>query len=220
VRGLMASVYLYAVSYDLGFAPNPFGGICSLACCKPAIRSGAKEGDWIVGLTGTKLRPALRCIFAMQVTRSVTFDEYWASTEFETRKSRRNGSAKKQVGDNIYHRDELDAPWVQEDSVHSLEDGSQCPLNTAHDTRVNRVLLSERFVYFGASAPAVPAHILASMNYAKNPRDMRNYALSEAKWLLDWLEPQVIAHRNIPLDDPINFDVASKRFSATRQRMV
>ena len=104
--------------------------------------------------------------------------------------------------------------------MHSLEDGSQCPLNTAHDTRVNRVLLSERFVYFGASAPAVPAHILASMNYAKNPRDMRNYALSEAKWLLDWLEPQVIAHRNIPLDDPINFDVASKRFSATRQRMV
>jgi hypothetical protein len=216
----MTSVYMYAVSYDLGFAPNPFGGICSLACCKPAIRSGAKDGDWIVGLTGTKLRPALRCIFAMQVTRSVTFDEYWASTEFETRKSRRNGSAKKQVGDNIYHRDELEAPWVQEDSVHSLEDGSQCPLNTAHDTRVNRVLLSERFVYFGAAAPAIPAHILVDLNYVKNPRDMRKYALAEAKSLIDWLEPQVVAHRNIPLDDPINFDASSKRFSATRQRMV
>jgi len=216
----MTSVYMYAVSYDLGFAPNPFGGVCSLACCKPAIRSGAKDGDWIVGLTGTKLRPALRCVFAMQVTRTVTFDEYWTDSEFETRKSRRNGSAKKQVGDNIYHRDEPAAPWVQEDSVHSLEDGSPCPLNTAHDTRVNRVLLSERFIYFGAAAPGVPPQILADLKYARNPRDMRKYALAETKGLIDWLEPQVVTHRNIPLDDPINFNASSKRFSATRQRMI
>jgi hypothetical protein len=211
---------MYAVSYDLGFAPNPFGGVCSLACCKPAIRSGAKDGDWIVGLTGTKLHPALRCVFAMQVTRSVTFDRYWADAEFETRKSRRNGSAKKQVGDNIYHRDTPASAWVQEDSVHSLQDGSQCLLNTAHDTRVNRVLLSEHFIYFGAAAPAVPAHILATLNYTRNPRDMRKYSLAEAKTLIEWLEPKVAAHRNIPLDDPINFDASSKRFSATRQRMV
>jgi len=217
---LMTSVYMYAVSYDLGFAPNPFGSVCSLACCKPAIRSGAKDGDWIVGLTSTKLRPSLRCVFGMQVTRSVSFDEYWAETEFETRKSRRNGSAKKQVGDNIYHRDAPGAPWVQEDSVHSLEDGSQCPLNTAHDTRVNRVLLSERFIYFGAAAPAVPAHILADLNYTKNPRDMRKYNLAKAKGLIDWLEPQVVGNRNILLDDPINFAASSKRFSATHKRMV
>lgn len=216
----MNSVYMYAVSYDLGFAPNPFGGVCSLACCKPAIRSGAKRGDWIVGLTGTKLRPALRCVFAMQVTRTVTFDEYWTGMEFETRKSKRNGSAKKQVGDNIYHRDDAAAPWVQEDSVHSLEDGSQCPLNTAHDTRVNRVLLSEWFIYFGASAPEVPPQILTDLKYAKNPRDMRKYALSEAKSLIDWLEPQVVIGSNIPLNDPINFDASSKRYSATRQRMI
>jgi hypothetical protein len=220
MRGLMSSVYLYAVSYDLGFAPNPFGGLCSLACCKPAIRAGAQHADWIVGLTGTKLPPALRCVFAMQVTRSMTFEDYWADAEFETRKSRRNGSAKKQVGDNIYHRDTPRDPWVQEDSVHSLEDGSQCPLNTAHDTRINRVLLSDRFVYFGAAAPPVPAAILSELNYARNPRDIRKYDMADAKSLIDWLEPQIVAHSNVPVDDPINFDASSKRFSATRQRMV
>ncbi|SJM63415.1 hypothetical protein FM111_09590 [Brevundimonas diminuta 3F5N] len=49
---------------------------------------------------------------------------------------------------------------------------------------------------------------------------MRKYALAEAESLIDWLKPQVDAHDNIPLDDPINFDSSSKRFSATRQRMV
>jgi hypothetical protein len=82
------------------------------------------------------------------------------------------------------------------------------------------VLLSERFIYFGTAAPAVPPPILADLRYAKNPRDMRKYALADAKGLIEWLEPLVVTHRNIPLDDPINFDASSKRFSATRQRMV
>lgn len=64
----MASVYVCALSYDLGFAPNPFGGLCSLACCKPQIRARAGLGDWIIGLTSTKLPPVMRCVFGMVVT--------------------------------------------------------------------------------------------------------------------------------------------------------
>lgn len=216
----MASVYLYAISYDLGFAPNPFGGVCSLACCKPNIRAGAKLGDWVVGLTGTALRPAGRCVFAMVVTAAVTFDQYWSAPEFLSRRPQRNGSLKKRVGDNIYHRGSPTEPWVQENSVHSLEDGTQCDLNTAHDTRVNRLLLSEHFVYFGAAAPVVPPAIFESFSYRKNSRDFRKYDASEVQSLLAWLEPQIERRPNTILGDPINFDAASKRFSATRQRMV
>jgi hypothetical protein len=216
----MASVYVYAVSYDLGFAPNPFGGLCSLACCKPQIRARAGLGDWIIGLTSTKLPPVMRCVFGMVVTGDTTFDDYWAHPDFATRRPKRNGSQKKQVGDNIYHRDAPGAHWTQEDSVHSLDDGSQCALNTAHDTRINRVLLSKRFVYFGAAAPPVPPAVIHSLGYDKNPRDYRRFDAAEAGALIGWLEPQLTAQPNTVLADPIDFASTSKRFSATLQKLV
>lgn len=215
----MTGVYLYAISHDLGFAPNPFGGVCTLACCKPNIRQRAKHGDWIVGLTGTKLAPAMRCVFAMVVTGDMTFDAYWDHPEFGSRRPKRNGTDKKLVGDNIYHRKTTDEPWVQENSVHSLADGSQCPLNTAHDTRVNRVLLSTRFIYFGLVAPSLPGEVREALNYKKNARDYRRFDADKAAPILAWLEPQVEAHSSAVLADPINFDVSFKRYSATLQRV-
>ncbi|MBU0555687.1 MAG: hypothetical protein KKD64_11405 [Alphaproteobacteria bacterium] len=215
----MASVYVYAISHDLGFAPNPFGGFCTLACCKPNIRARAKHGDWIVGLTGTKLRPAMRCIYAMVVTGDMTFDEYWNNPEFAARRPKRNGTAKKLVGDNIYHRTDINADWVQENSVHSLEDGSQCPINTKHDTRINRILVSNRFIYFGASAQSLPDQIRAELTYERNVRDYRRYATDETPRLIGWLIPQMAAHPNAVLGDPINFDASGRRYSAKLKRM-
>ena len=215
----MVSVYLYAISHDLGFAPNPFGGICSLACCKPNIRERAKHGDWVVGLTGTRLPPAMRCVFAMVVTADMTFDEYWGHPDYATRRPKRNGTVKKLVGDNIYHRQKHDEPWVQEDSVHSLQDGSQCPLNTAHDTRVNRILLSDRYIYFGASAPELPENVREALDYRRNVRDYRRFDFGEAATLLAWLKPKISAQRNAILSDPINFDASSRRYSAKLKRM-
>ena len=215
----MASVYLYAISHDLGFAPNPFGGVCTLACCKPNIRDRANHGDWIIGLTGTKLAPAMRCVFAMVVTGDVTFEAYWDHPEFGSRRPKRNGSDKKLVGDNIYHRNAAQEAWIQEDSVHSLPDGTQCPLNTAHDTRVNRVLLSRRFIYFGAVAPSLPNKVRDAMDYKRNPRDYCRFDIADAESVLAWLEPQMEAHSNAVLADPINFDDSFKRYSATLQRV-
>jgi hypothetical protein len=216
----MGSVYIYAVNYDLGFAPNPFGGLCSLACCKPKIRQQARNGDWIIGLTGTKLKPVKRCVFGMIVTSDTTFDRYWANPDFATRRPRRNGSPKKQVGDNIYHRDTPDGPWLQENSVHSLADGSQCLLNTAHDTRINRVLLSDQFIYFGKCAPTIPPAVFHALGYTKNPRDYRRFNKEDARALIDWLKPQMTAQLNTVIADPLDFASTSKRFSSSLQRLV
>lgn len=215
----MPSVYLYAISHDLGFAPNPFGGLCTLACCKPNIRERAKHGDWIIGLTGTKLAPAMRCVFAMVVTGDMTFEAYWDHPEFAFRRPKRNGSDKKLVGDNIYHRNAAQETWMQEDSVHSLSHGAQCPLNTAHDTRVNRVLLSRRFVYFGAAAPRLPDAVRDAMSYQKNSRDYRRFDIADAGPILTWLASQMEARSNAVLADPINLDVAFKRYSAALLRV-
>lgn len=217
---LTASLYAYAVTHDLGFAPNPFGGLLSLANCKPNIRARAKNGDWIVGFTGVKLRPALRCVYAMTVTDERTFDSYWSDPTFLSRRPQRSGTAKSLVGDNIYHRLSPCDPWMQEDSVHSLTNGTQCQLNTAHDTRINRVLLSNDFVYFGSAAPLLPVAVRAATGYYRNPRDYRRFDLADAKPLINWLAPQKAAFPNQIVADPINFTSSAMRYSQTLQRLV
>lgn len=212
-------VFLYAISHDLGFAPNPFNGVCTLACCKPRIRRAARTGDWIVGMGGTQIKAVGRCIYAMCVNRTMTFDEYWNDPEFQTKRPKRNGSPKKQVGDNVYHRGEGGA-WVQEDSVHSLEDGCQCLANTSHDTQTDRILISDRFVYFGSSAPVVPLDALVEIGYAKNPRDFCKRRQTDAEQLVRWLTERVRMHPNLVLGDPIDFASTTKRYSALHKRLV
>ena len=46
-------LYSYVVRYDIGFAPNPFHGWCTLATCKQDIRIKARVDDWTVG-TGSR----------------------------------------------------------------------------------------------------------------------------------------------------------------------
>lgn len=211
---------MYAVSYDLGFAPNPFGGVCSLACCKPNIRERAGVGDWIIGLTGTKLPPAMRVIFAMAVTGDTTFDEYWADPDFWSRRPKRNGSPKKQVGDNIYHRDTEDSTWLQEDSVHSLVDGTQSAANTGHDTRINRVLLSTQFVYLGSLAEPMPPHVVNELSYTRNARDYYRYDAADTPALLRWLSGKIAATPRAVLGDPIDFALSQRRYDPDRQKMI
>lgn len=209
-------LYMYVVRWDLGFAPNPFGGVCSLACCKPEIRRLAQPGDWVVGMGGGELKATGRCVFAMRVSEAITFDEYWIEPRFRLKRPARNGSMKKLVGDNIYHHDD-DGKWVQDDSVHSGVDGVINAGNLSHDTRVNRILLSDHFIYFGASAPAVPSVILQEMGY-KNPRNRRTFSLAQGSGLIEWIESTAKGRLNAVIDDPFDFADGFKRFNKEKQK--
>jgi len=77
---------MYVVDRDFGFAPNPFHGVCTLATCKPPIRKGAGVGDWVIGMGGSRLDATGRCIYALEVTKSVTFNEYWTRREFRDKR--------------------------------------------------------------------------------------------------------------------------------------
>lgn len=148
-------LYSYIVARDYGFAPNPFYGFCTLATCKPDIRGKAAVGDWIVG-TGAvkKYKYSGRLIFAMQVSEVMNFHDYWNDQRFVCKRPLLNGSLKQLYGDNIYHKSE--GEWIQEDSHHSLDLGATNTVNLRQDTQKNRVLIGSPFVYFGASAPAIP----------------------------------------------------------------
>jgi len=154
----MTRIHSYVVRYDSGFAPNPFYSYCTLATCKPKIRQAARIGDWVIGSGSNdrKVRLGGHLVYAMRVTEEMTFDEYYLDPRFEIKKPFRNGSRKQSCGDNIYFRAAVGGDWQQRDSFHSRLDGSLNPDHVVRDTGVNRVLISEDFVYFGGQGPAFP----------------------------------------------------------------
>jgi hypothetical protein len=136
-------LFSYIVESDNGFSPNPFGGVCTLACSKPKIRYYARIGDWIIGTTIGPKKDSL--VFAMQISRALTFDLYWKYPEYQSKKPNKDNV----TGDNIYkngeHVDLIQIPNLFHSEKHFKS-----------DTSVNRVLISKTFYYFGKDAPAIP----------------------------------------------------------------
>lgn len=167
---------------------------------------------------GSRLRANGRCVFAMLVGSAVPFQEYWEDPAYRDKRPVRNGSRKMLVGDNIYHRNARTGDWQQEDSHHSNPDGSINRHNLVHDTRVDRVLISERYIYFGSEAPIVPPTLLRQMNY-RNPRDYRVFDRSMSAPLIDWIMLTYPTSMNCVLGDPFDFDHSAKRYSAQDDRL-
>ncbi len=147
-------LFSYVVARDYGFAPNPFFGVCTLATCKPKIRSAASIGDWIVGTGSASQQRQGYLVYVMQVTEVMSFDEYWNDERFRQKRPNLRGSKKQAFGDNIYCRDDV-GRWNQQDSHHSLKDGSPNEENIKHDTKTNRILLSMDYAYWGSSGPEI-----------------------------------------------------------------
>jgi hypothetical protein len=214
----MPSVFIYVVDRDFGFAPNPFHGYCTLATCKPGIRKSAQIGDWVIGMGGTRLNATGQCVFVMEIAAKISFDEYWTNPIYNEKKPVRNGSRKMMVGDNIYHRGEAQK-WRQADSHHSNPDGTANLYNLNRDTKVDCVLLSHRFLYFGKVAPRVPQAILDKIGY-KNPRSYRRFDYKSAQPLLDWLRINFAKSVNQLLADPFDFAESGRRYSGQGSKLV
>lgn len=215
----MASIFLYVVDRDFGFAPNPFHGYCSLATCKPKIRNSAVVGDWIFGLGGKRLGATGKCIFAMKVTNIITFNEYWNNPLYNDKKPVRNGSKKMVLGDNIYHYDDTSNSWFQAFSHHSNIDGSLNEYNLKRDTTSKNVLLSTHFYYFGKEAPTIPKDILRLLKY-KNGVGHRKYNSAECSRLLKWLEDENHEKLNIVFADPYNFDQSGSHYTVQTNKII
>lgn len=150
-------IFSYVVPYDIGFAPNPFSGRCSLACCKPDIRKDAEIGDFIVGTSSTvgKCKPKL--LYVMRVSETMNFDAYWNDPRFRKKRPNLRGSKKRIFGDNIYHQDPSTGLFLQEDSRHSHLNGSTHKGHLKKDTgTTDKVLISDDFVYWGSMAITIP----------------------------------------------------------------
>ncbi|MFZ1504077.1 MAG: hypothetical protein WAS50_13050 [Nitrospira sp.] len=135
-------MFVYVLSYDTGFAPNPQDGYCTLACCKPRIRESAEVGDWIAGITPAELGQPLKLCYAMKVTENpITFADYHNEKRFLGR------------CDQIYRP--INGGRYQQipNSFHSEAD-------LLRDTHVDRVLISSHYWYFGGDYVDLPADMI------------------------------------------------------------
>lgn len=127
-------------------------------------------GDWVAGVGGANTAISHKMVFLMRVDEICTFDEYWEDPRFLVKRPRFDGNYQQCYGDNIYHH--IGNEWMQENSHHSYVDGIN-QNNLLHDTRIDRVLLSFYYWYFGENAIELPEEfaeaIAAGRPYKKLP---------------------------------------------------
>jgi hypothetical protein len=138
-------LFTYKVAYDGGSAPNPYGGICTLAICKPKIRSVAKPGDVVVGF-GCK-EDELRIVYCMIVDENPTWEDY-----IKRCNSVGPDSIKKKIPK--HKKDQGDCIWYDSKNYAKARESSSN--HDGHEdfdrdvTNGKRVLIGSTFWYFGA----------------------------------------------------------------------
>jgi hypothetical protein len=148
------TLFTYTIPIDDGAAPNPFGGMCTLAICKPGIRRVAKKGDWVVGL-GSKNAPSgdlsKRIVYAMRVQKTMSLEDYdkTARRKWKHRIPKMDSpDIFRRLGDCIYDYSKSANPR-QRRGVHGHN-------NKKTDLSGENALVSRDFYYFGRNAIKLP----------------------------------------------------------------
>ena len=196
----MVKVYSYVVTHDYGYAPNPHGGYCTLACCKPRIRRIAGIGDLIVG-TGSRQRGrGDQLVYAMRVSEAMSFTEYWHDPRFRYKRPDVSAGDCRRYGDNAYRRDEGAGVWRQAASHHDASSGCIASCGNAYDdTRVDRVLIGEEFIYWGGDGP--PVRPFAGVDIRAGRGHRSKFAPEVVAAVVEWLDGRGERGRlGVPLD--------------------
>lgn len=186
-RDHVGRLFSYVVATDSGFAPNPFFGLCTLACCKPKIRKAVgdrllresghadivelrrsdpgfvrRQNIWVVGLAGTSLPDRLRrsVVYVMQVTDILDFESYYAEHP-EKRPVRTDSTTS---ADPVWHGDAIytgnDPRTARQVTPCAHSNGVEEDQGSKkHDLNGKYVLASDHFIYFGQDAPYIPLEV-------------------------------------------------------------
>jgi len=208
----------YVVMYDHGFAPNPYWGPLTVACCKPVIRKGAQEGDLVVG-TSSQTRghcTGTRLVYAMKVSHVLTFDEYSQDPTYSS-KIPHQGLIE-QRGDNMYFRADHGAWRQRVPSYHSKGWSRRIPMGRCDyrwelsppweedeerkdsDLRGDHVLVSDPgdFWYYGGGAIELPESLRWVIYPHKGQRC--NFSIDQITKFSDWITRMAPGKHGDPID--------------------
>ena len=175
---MSSRLFSYVVTYDSGFAPNPYGGILTLATCKPRIRATAQRGDWLLGTGSVQGVGAGRVVYAACITEVVPLEQYATDVRFAVKYPAVGKEPWQRHGDNIYTR-LSDGTWHQRRNIHHVAK------DISRDLGGKNVLVCERFWYFGNAAPLLPEALAVLVKRGPGHRCEDSPALIAA--LVSWL---------------------------------
>lgn len=163
----MAQLYLYKMTHDTEFAPNPHKGVLTLATCKPTIRRCAHVDDWVSGWTAKQVYdkdgrpvsfPVQRLLYLARITKKITIAEYWnlypqkrpqaIIAEGNTSgcgKSKKNDNCSLDFGDNIYEPEDKGTHGFKQ----HVNAGGHGENDIKHDLSGKYVLICEEYYYMG-----------------------------------------------------------------------
>ena len=194
------TLFSYKMTNDSGFAPNPFFGIMTLATCKPGIRKGKDENDWIAGFTSRELCGDAvgqeRLVFLMEITEEkLDQSKYYNAKMFKIKipKLRRKDNVYHE-GDNIYRPKKKNPKHLhdfeQKKNPNHWDDksDSESIKHKKRDLSGENVLVSKHFYYFGRSAIQIPRKIRPSVPTGVSPYGTPTEDTERAKRFIDFIE--------------------------------
>jgi len=176
-------LFTYCIPVDDGAAPNPFHGVCTLAICKPKIRSVAQIDDWVVGL-GSKNVAGIdysgKVVYAMKVTDKMTLEEYDLHCKQQLPEKIpdiHHPEYTRRVGDCIYDFTKTGNNRLRP-SVHNQ-------YNIDTDLGGKNVLLSDHFYYFGEKAIPLDDSLRAIIHQGQGHKSNanQNYVQDFVLWI-------------------------------------
>ncbi len=179
-------IFRYVVRYDGGSAPRPYGGVCTLAICKPRIRATAMVGDWTVGFRSGRWNEV---IYVMQVAELLPLGTYWQDPRFYKR--RPDGGSP--IPDNIYRpRGNQDLEWVPNE-VHDRHAQQT-------DTSGRNTLVGEVFWYFGDTSPLIAQDLRHLVPYPRGYTVNKYRRSDDIEKLISWLSAWPQGIHGVPVD--------------------
>lgn len=187
-------IFSYVIVEDSGFAPNPFGGFLTLACCKPRIRAVARVGDLVVGTGSQRTVGTTKLIYASQVSDVVRIEHYGVAPEYRVKRPSNAGSWWRQLGDNIY--EPVQGKLVQR------KNASHARTDIERDLSGRNVLICNRFWYFGDEPEEIPRQFRGIIKKGPAHKRISNGTLVRMFW--KWLEQFPEGMRSIRHLTPVN----------------
>ena len=153
-------LFSYKLTHDVGFAPNPFHGVCTLATCKAQMRRSKLVGDWIAGFTSKALNGdpvgSERLVYLMQVAEKLPLGDYYADRRFAKKvPPARSQDSVRLVGDNIYAK--------RNGRLVQVPNSSHGPSDVTTDISGENVLVATTFAYFGSAPLSIPRVVRPSL---------------------------------------------------------
>ena len=182
----------YVMTHDFGFAPNPFGGYCTLAACTPNhCRVNLGEGDWLVGHSSVQYGQEL--IYAMKILEVLGLDCYYREPRFQFKKPQFGRTLREACGDNIYYKNQ-DGTWGRHKSGFHTERSRQ-----EQDQKGDRVFIAKHFYYFGRESVKIPDHLKGIIHAGPSCNCKHPEPLARA--FVDWLQTSYTPGRHaLPRD--------------------